>query len=42
MALQGHGKSRIRRYALLNATRNLLKVDFTHYIDNVIFKKFDS
>ena len=27
MTLQRHGKSRIRRYALLKATSNLLKVE---------------
>ena len=30
LALQRHGKTRIRRYALLKATRNLLKVDFLY------------
>ena len=30
MPLQRHGKSRIRRYALLKATRNLLKVYFLY------------
>ena len=30
LALQRHGKSGIRRYALLKATRNLLKDDFLY------------
>ena len=30
LALQRHGKSRIRRYALLKATHNQLKNDFMH------------